>query len=279
MSDGPLDKISYFAVYDNSILEALQWAIANGFSGVQVAVESPHLSYERVTELEKKAIRDLVKERNLRLILHAPDNAVSLLQTDSRLRQGLFRYYRALCEFADEAGALMITLHLGALTSFATATEPPERVPAADLQYYRKFLLRNLDKLVEINQRRLLLCVENCGLGRFTLDILQPYLDDGRLALCWDIAKMEAELKRQGRAVASFFRDNIQHVKQVHLHDLDAAGRSHLVIGHGVIEFERCLAEFDDAQVLDYCIEVRPRDKAKESLENLRRLLARGGGS
>jgi sugar phosphate isomerase/epimerase len=273
MPDNPLDRISYFAVYDDSILEALNWAVSSGFSGVQVAIESPHLSYERVTDLEKQMIRDLVKEKNLRLILHAHDYAASLLETNSLLRQGTARYYKALCSFAAETGAQMITLHVGSITAHPTATQPEERAPAADLQYYRGFLKRNLDKLVEVSQRRLLICVENCGLNQFILDVLQPYLDDGRIALCWDVAKMSAAKREEGQAIERFYRSNIEHVRQVHLHDVNQEGRSHRVIGSGVIDFKHCLAEFVDQQVLDFCIEVRPREKAKESLENLRRLL------
>jgi sugar phosphate isomerase/epimerase len=66
-------------------------------------------------------------------------------------------------------------------------------------------------------------------------------------------------------------------VKQVHLHDIrrDDSGteRSHRVIGSGEIDFNYYLGRLSEADVMDYCIEVRPREKAKESLAALKTIL------
>jgi sugar phosphate isomerase/epimerase len=74
-----------------------------------------------------------------------------------------------------------------------------------------------------------------------------------------------------------FFFSSIDRVKQVHLHDIrrDERGneRSHRVIGSGEIDFAYYLNRLAEADVLDYCIEVRPREKAKESLEALKNIL------
>ena len=43
MMNSILDNISYHAVYDDSILSALEYAKDSGFSGVQVADETPHV--------------------------------------------------------------------------------------------------------------------------------------------------------------------------------------------------------------------------------------------
>jgi len=48
--EGVLNKVSYHAVYDDSILDALRFAKANGLAGVQVAVETPHLSLDLLSE-------------------------------------------------------------------------------------------------------------------------------------------------------------------------------------------------------------------------------------
>jgi sugar phosphate isomerase/epimerase len=268
-----LDRISYFAVYDDSIVDALRWASENGFTGAQVAIESPHLSFERVDEDERRQISEFVSSSGVRLILHAHDDAVSLLECNSRLRQGIFKYYDDLFSFAETTGACMITIHLGKITTFPTDSRPEQKAPATDLQHYRKSLRRNLDKLVELAKGRFALCVENHRLHQFLLDILQPYLDDGRLALCWDIPKMFSPLMRRNEPVENFFRENIEHVKQVHLHDI-RNGRSHRVIGSGEINIPEYLALFSEYDILDYCIEVRPREKAKESLENLKKIVS-----
>jgi sugar phosphate isomerase/epimerase len=63
----------------------------------------------------------------------------------------------------------------------------------------------------------------------------------------------------------------------VHLHDIrqDEKGnkRSHRVIGSGDIDFTYYLDRLAEADVFDYCIEVRPREKARESLQALKKLL------
>jgi sugar phosphate isomerase/epimerase len=116
------------------------------------------------------------------------------------------------------------------------------------------------------------LCVENFRLEAMTLEVLQGFLDGGGLSLCWDLAKTyDGDGNRVGR-VESFYRRNLARVRQVHLHDI-RDGRSHRVIGTGCVDFLRFLPRLAAADVMDYCIEVRPREKAVESLANLRRLL------
>ena len=119
---------------------------------------------------------------------------------------------------------------------------------------------------------RFTVCVESYALDEMSLFLLKPYLDDGRLALSWDLAKTWNNV-----ALERFFFSNIDRVKQVHLHDIrtDESGnqKSHCVIGTGEIDFSYYLGRLADSDVLDYCIEVRPREKAKESLEGLKTLL------
>lgn len=273
MTGDLLNRISYFAVYDETVLDALRWASENGFTGVQVAVESPHLSYNRVSEEQQQAIREFLDTNQMRLTLHAHDDAASLLQTNPQLRQGMYKYFQSLFAFAENVGASMITLHVGSMTGYPTASTPEQKAPAADLQLYRQALKRNLDKIVELANHRFLLCAENCNLNQFILDVLQPYLDDARISLCWDLPKMYESSLNLNESVERFFRENIEHVKQVHLHDMNKEGRSHRVIGSGEIDFAKYLDYFAEYEMVDYCIEVRPREKAKESLENLKGIL------
>ena len=71
-----------------------------------------------------------------------------------------------------------------------------------------------------------------------------------------------------------YFWDNLSHIKQVHLHDYRSEPpRQHRVIGTGFIDFMDFLPQLSEADVVDYCIEVRPREKVLESLTALRDLL------
>jgi sugar phosphate isomerase/epimerase len=267
-----IDRVSYHAVYDKSILDALKYAHRNGFAGIQLAVEVPHLSFESLSEEELQKITSFVEATGTRISIHAPDEATSLFQYSKFLRQGVKEYFHALFDLAARVKAQIITIHTGVMLSFKTDTALVISVPAVDLPIFKDMVIKNLDTLLKMADNRFGICVENVALDAFTLSILQPYLDNQRLALCWDLAK-----SWDNPIVEQFYLKNLRHIKQVHLHDVrrekKSNRRSHLVIGTGEIDFLRYFNELSEVDVLDYCIEVRPREKAKESLEALRKLL------
>jgi hypothetical protein len=63
MRNSILSRVSYHAVYDGSCLDAMRFAKANGFAGVQLADEAPHLSFERLTESEARRIAESLAGR------------------------------------------------------------------------------------------------------------------------------------------------------------------------------------------------------------------------
>ena len=259
-----LDRISYHAVYDDSVLDALRYALDNGFTGVQVDAQSPHLSFERLSDADCREIREFIERHSMRLIVHTPEDNVSLHETSRFLRAGIMGYYKALFAFAEKAGSQMVTFHLGNLGTWKTDTEPFQAQPAADITIYHESLKSNVERLIEMADGRFVLCLENFKLK--SLVMLQSFLDDGRLSLCWDLPKTE------GPEFEEFLWKNLAHIRQVHLHDI-RDGRSHRVVGTGEIDFMHYLPRLGEAEVMDFCIEVRPREKALESLENLRRML------
>ena len=266
-----LDRVSYHAVYDDSILSALQFAHGNGFSGLQVADECPHLSFERLTTQDREAIKVFIAQTGTNLSLHAPDQAVSLFVTSPLLLQGIERYYEALVGFAAELGVHVLTVHLGSPVMFRTDTIPEEPFPRQDQAIYGEYLRSGLEYLTSLTDGSLALCVENYRMDLATLELLEPYLIDGRLYLCWDIAK-----SRDDPAMEEYFWRHLGAVKQVHFHDYwDAKGtrRSHRAIGSGLVDFSRYLPRLEEADIPDFCIEVRPREKALESLCSLKRIL------
>ena len=272
MTNPILDKVTYHAVYDASIMEAMEYARDNGFAGIQIAVESPHLSFEAISNVEADRIGAFVEEQQALLSIHAPDQAVSLFQHSPILREGLHKYYRALFDFAARVKAQIVTMHIGEMTTFPTDTRREMTLPDQDLAVYRGVVAHNLNGLLEMAGGRFALCVESYALDEFSLFLLKPYLDKGQLALCWDIAKTWNK-----PALERFFFSSIDRVKQVHLHDVrtDERGgqKGHCVIGSGEIDFSYYLNRLAEANVLEYCIEVRPREKAKESLGALRTML------
>jgi len=101
------------------------------------------------------------------------------------------------------------------------------------------------------------------------MDLLQQYLDAERLCLCWDVAKTFRAAARGDERMEAFCRRNLSRVRQVHLHDV-LDDRSHLAVGTGRIDFMKYLPELSEADVAEFCHEVRPRERAAASLANLR---------
>jgi sugar phosphate isomerase/epimerase len=264
-----LDRISYHSVYDESIIEALRYAADNGFSGIQLAVESPHLSFESLPDQEVIKVSECSKSSGIFISIHALDEAVSLFTHSKYLRKGIFCYYSALFDFAERIGCKLITIHIGSMTSFRTDTVPERLVPELDIPLYVELLNNNLRKLLQLARGRFLLCIENYNLSLEICEVLESYLRSEDLFLCWDLAKNSSDIE-------SFFIKNIKSIRQVHLHDvveLSGKSRSHRVIGSGNINFRKCFDLLRDTEVSDYCIEVRPREKAAESLNALKEIL------
>jgi len=272
MTHPVFDHVTYHAVYDASILDALEYARDNRFAGVQIAVETPHLSFESMSDDQLGQIASFVESNGSFISIHAPDEAVSLFQHSRILRDGIRGYYHALFDFAARIKARLVTIHLGEMPTFATDTRRELIIPQEDLSIYHGVAAQNLDMVLELAAGRFTVCIENYNMDEFSMFLLKPYLDDRRLALCWDLAKSwnKPTLER-------FFFTSLDRVKQVHLHDVrqDERGnvKSHRLIGTGEIDFLYYLNRLSEVEVLDYCIEVRPREKAKESLESLKNLM------
>ncbi len=264
MLNGIVGKSSFHAVFDSSILESLEFARNNEFAGIQLAVESPHFDFVNISIPERHKIAEFCRSNRLRVTLHAPDDMVSLLATNPILREGIFNYFHSLFDFAERIQSPLITIHPGKISMFGTDTVPRVFVPQEDIPYYRMALKENLTRLVDLNRSRFTLCIENFHMDELVMEILQPFLTAGTLFLCWDLAK-------SNETVEPFFWSNLAAIRQVHLHDADGK-HSHRAVGSGRIDFLHFLPRLAEANVFDFCHEVRPREKALESLINLKKL-------
>jgi len=300
-----LEKTTYHAVYDESVMDALRFARTNGFAGVQLAMEVPHLSHERLSTSQRDAIGRYREEHNLRISLHPPDFSCSLVECSRVLTQGIQTYYQDLFDFAEDIGAKIVVLHLGALPTFSTDTQPSVAYPEQSRQFALESLNANLRRIINLADGRLTLAVENFQLTPDRMSLLGPLLGQQGLSLCWDLAKTYRKPATAGKGatakpssgaavpntknlptpaleidptIEKFFWSNLKHVKQVHLHDI-RDGQGHRVIGSGQLDFMRFLPRLAAAAVMEYTIEVRPREKALESLQNLKKLLEPGHGA
>jgi len=83
-----LARVTYHAVFDD------------GFAGVQVAAELPHLDPTELTEPQRRRIAAFGRRYGRRLSLDGPDGAASLFATSRHLRAGMLAHYRDLFDAA-----------------------------------------------------------------------------------------------------------------------------------------------------------------------------------
>jgi sugar phosphate isomerase/epimerase len=272
--DDILTKVTYHAVYDASILDALTYARDHGFAGVQVAVETPHLRFDLLTPDARAEVAAFREANGLVLSLHGPDDVASLFESHPALVRGTFGYFEDLFDFAADVGAHIISFHPGAMAQWGTDTSPRLLRPEEDENLYITAFGKNLERLVDLAGGRFVLCIENYRLDPEIRDTIQEHLKAGDLALCWDIPKTYLKDRALDPDLEQYFWSKLAHVHQVHLHDLGES-RSHCVIGTGCVDFMRFLPRLATANVLEYCIEVRPREKALESFDTLKRMVQR----
>ncbi|MDE1850337.1 MAG: sugar phosphate isomerase/epimerase [Candidatus Micrarchaeota archaeon] len=267
------ERISYHVVYDDSIMDSIDFASKNGFSGIQIAMDVLHLGFDNSSNAEILRIKEKSQELGVRINLHAPDGA-SLVFPYSNTDKGIISYYSDLIDFAVKIGAKIITIHPGKPSHFPTDTVPQEIYPKRDLGLYKKILEKNLDRLLELSKGKVQLCIENYEWLPFVTETMQDYITRTDLGLCWDLEKMhnkpDGSVKTE---ILDFYTRNLSRIKQVHLHSI-VEGKAHKVIQPGIIDFSHYLKLLDQVDVLDYCIEVRPKEKALESLNNLKKMLS-----
>ena len=234
------NRISYHAVYDTSIADALHYAHSNGFAGIQIADESPHLSSELLSANDIDELTELIDNLELFVTLHAPDDTASLFQCSSYLFQGVKLYFTALFEFSRAINARLVTIHLGSMTGFPTDDGSGRRIPPKDMDLYASALRRNLESVLELSKGKITICIENYGIGQSEMDLIEPYLGKDGLYLCWDVAKGAVQKDIEERFLVS-----PQWIRQVHLHDIreteDGRVKSHKVVGSGNLDFSKIL--------------------------------------
>lgn len=270
-----LGRLTFQVVYDNSILYALEYAAANGFAGIQIAVEAPHLSYENYGPGDRELILKKKTELNLSISIQAPEYVTSLLQPNPRLRDGIRGYYLDLFNFAHEIGAAITTIHVGQIPMFRTDTKPIQFLSPGDIALFREAFEDNLAHVLKLAYGKTFVCIENYRMDNVIVPIIDKYLRKNNLGLCWDIAQTFYASGKIDKQILDYMTRNKTFIKQVHLHDRNVAGTPNLCLGSGFINFVQYLRLLEDVDIWEYCLLIRPREKAAESVKFLKTTLLR----
>lgn len=267
-----IKRLSYHVVYDTSILDAIDFASNNGFSGIQIATDALHLSFENKTTKELMDIKNTSQEKNIKISLHAPDSA-TLVFPYSNINGGIISYYKDLIRFAHQINAQIITIHPGTLPTFPLDYKNVQTFPTQDIERYKEIISLNIKTLLKLSEDKVNICIENVALEDIVMEVLQNYLGKTNLGLCWDFAKTyDKKTEELNKKSFEFMIKNKKYIKQLHLHSRKN-GKAHRIIQNGLIDFNYYFNLLEDVNILDYCIEVRPRESAVESMNNLKEII------
>lgn len=274
--DMVLGRATYHAVYDESVLDALQGARASGFRGVQVATEMPHLAVDRMSAAQLDEIAAYRAENDLILSLAAPTGLATFHASSAELMSGVMSCLGDLLNAAERLGAHAVVVRLAEAPRFPTDDGSGRVLPAnADLQF-RANLRANLMRLAGLGLGRCAVCIENHALYEMACEALEPLVREEYLHLCWDaaLAVAEASPPAADSAMARLFADYAYRIRIVNLHDV-RDGRAHSALGTGCVDLAAAIEWLYPLDVREWCVQVRPREAAQQSLEALKRAAVR----
>lgn len=259
-----LKRIGYAATLgEDDLFTALDFAGRHGFAALEVNLNIPAFFPERYDRWAREAVKKRVEEQGIALSFHAPED-MPLHHLHRTVREAMLNRLKECIDFAASVGGRKITFHPGDSVCF---TQVDRKIFLQDIfsQEYAALFRQSLIELRSYAQGKILPCIENVGNFSPALrKCLEELLPEGDLYLTWDIGHSYGNPEQE-----DFFLGNLAYVRNCHIHDHDG-NRDHQVIGTGRIDFARYFELLKDADT-SFIIEVRPVQRALESLQNLRR--------
>lgn len=261
-----LSKVGYAAAIDeNDIFEAINFAYDIGMKAVELSMNvSAFLPYKYDSE-KRIAIRNLAKEKNIKLSLHGPEN-VSFLNIQPKLVSAAIDLYKEIIDFAVDIGADRITLHVGDNVCY-TLTDKKVWLDELQSNVYKDILCNAIREIRDYSIGKAMICVENTGkFDAFLAGCLDELLKEGNLYLTFDWGHS------YGKEVQKdFMLAHKEYIRNCHVHDNN--GKSdHQTLFTGNVPIREYFELFCDSD-LNFILEIRPRNMAAKSFEILKREL------
>ncbi|HID93087.1 MAG TPA: sugar phosphate isomerase/epimerase [bacterium (Candidatus Stahlbacteria)] len=268
MQKGILNTIGYQALFDvRDAFEAIEFGIEKGFSCVELNLTSPALCPENYSHEDRKKLRNY----EFPILLHAPQG-LSLFSLHQPVINGTLNRLFEIIDFGEELNVKLITIHIGSTFHVSLDGKTPyihEILP----DKYAEGLKRSLVRIAEYSKDKVPVAIENTGGFRYDLShkVLDEVLTDKYLFLTWDIGHTNNLKARERETEEKFFLKFLNKVKNVHIHDNKGDWDEHAVIGSGTVDFQRYFKTFENIDVY-FILETRPKEKALQSLEILRKM-------
>jgi sugar phosphate isomerase/epimerase len=223
----------------------------------------------------RQRLRRMSQELSIEWGFHAPCSDISLFSYHPAIADAISKVMHNIVDFCKDlsAGKSTVVLHTGASHTFKRARESMDAFSTQHKDLLRETLLRQLSDIIDVAVPDVSVCIENHEWNEVTRDVIRELIPEG-LRLCMDVPKLyDPSMASKGEDMA-LFEKNADAIEVVHIHDWDPALGSHQVIGEGKLDFSvplRFLAGLGKPPL--YVFEVRPRELAQLSLNNLRMVI------
>ncbi len=136
--------VGYQAVYDESYLDALDFAREARFAYVQFDLNVPRFYLDDLTPRELREIRSCARDRGIGFAFHAPGDNISLFTDYPAVREGILHHLKAIIGQAQLVQARHLTLHPGCYPTFRTVGSDTGDYLRKYGSYYGDVLYQNL---------------------------------------------------------------------------------------------------------------------------------------
>ncbi|HHV32831.1 sugar phosphate isomerase/epimerase family protein [Caproiciproducens sp. LBM24188] len=257
-------KKGYHSVYEENLIQAIDFAAVSGFDFVQYDLGVPNHFLDHIPDDELISIASHARNQNVEITFHGPCDNVSLFSDYPAIRSGILEQYKVILHKAKLLHARHITLHTGLCPEFKLANSESNEYLTKYGDYYKEILIKNLSQIADMSGD-VLVCVENDGFSPFVMSCMEELMAEKPVYLTVDIPKLFNQDLTLREEVCQFFSAHKDCIREAHLHDINENGR-HQVIGEGNIDFTRFLRLILHEHIyLNF--EVRPKEAALCSMQ------------
>jgi sugar phosphate isomerase/epimerase len=268
-------KRAYHVVYDKTLDDSLRYAQNNNWTAIVPDISVPRFSPHLFSTDERTSLQQLSESLGIEWGFHAPGDNISLRSTYPPVRKGILSYYKSIIDFAKDVSTkpTNLVVHAGETPHFREAKRAEDEFVAHHYDIYKDTLSEMFSALIEYGRPSVDIVIENYKWDTMIHEVIQELVPKG-LKLCMDIPKLYNPNLTLCTADWVLFEEFSDAIEVIHIHDWIPNLGSHQTIGEGSIDFNQALSFLGTIpRSLQYVIEVRPREYALASLENLESIL------
>ncbi|MFA6489692.1 MAG: sugar phosphate isomerase/epimerase [Candidatus Micrarchaeia archaeon] len=241
----------------NDLASEIQLFGEMGFDFVEITVESPGATPEKIQK-DRKKVLDALHSYNFGVLAHMPWY-FSVAHPYPNIQNAIIREFATAFESAASLGAKKVTLH----TEFMPAGIQDRGVHTAKTVESMKALSK------EASDRGMQLLVENFSASSFSIREFKLLFSELDIGMTFDVGHASTS---DGEGVENYLAQFKKRVSHVHLHDNDRRADQHLPLGAGKIDIPRAVKELKSFYDGTITLEVHSQDRdylkiSREKLE------------